>query len=331
MKRSTMKNIRKYLLLSILGITAISCEKEELPVAPVDRGGVKEAQVEMGNNYENQVWVDFETGEVVGSQNRYIWDIAFEGSGENGFVYLNGAKLVRAALSDKSWSETTSSTGLTFNIDASSGNTDSLAIGNWQSHKKIIVLDKGYTEKGGLAGYAKLEITSLSGGKYTFRYADLNGANEVNTTVNTDADYNTLMFSLTDNKVLTNQPKKNEYDLFFTQYATFLYESGSTVPVNYLVNGALINPVNVQALYLKDGVFADITEETLNTVTLSNQQDAIGYDWKTYNFDAGTYLVDTKKVFLVKDRKGFYYKMHFVDFYNSKGEKGAPKMEYQKL
>src|SRR5690606_23429327 len=127
-----------------------------------------------------------------------------------------------------------------------SGNTDSLAIGNWQAHKKIIVLDKGFTAEGRPAGYAKLEIISLSGGKYTFRYADLNGSNEVSSTVNTDANYNNLMFSLVDNKVLTNQPKKNEYDLFFTQYVTILYESGSTVPVNYLVNGALINPTNVQ-------------------------------------------------------------------------------------
>jgi hypothetical protein len=309
----------------------ISCEKEELPISPVDRGGVKSFQVEMGNNYENQIWVDFESGEVVASQNRFIWDIAFEGSGENGFVYLNGGKMAKAALSDLSWEQTTSKTGLNFQIDISNGDTDSLAIGDWQKHKKVIVIDLGYKESGTNAGFLKLQMLSLENGVYKFRYASLDGSNEKQAQVNIDADYNTLMFSFAENKTVGNQPQKNEYDLFFTQYSTHLYENGSTVPVDYLVNGALINPTNVTALYLKEETFENITEEIILKLELSTKLDAIGYDWKAYNFDSGVYQVDTKKAFVLKDRKGFVYKFHFIDFYNNSGQKGAPKVEYQKL
>lgn len=331
MKTTLIQHIRRIFIFLIGGLVFAACEKEELPIPPVDRGGVKTFQAEMGNNYENQLWIDIESGEIISSQNRYTWDIAFEGSGENGFVFLNGAKMVRAALSDKSWEETTASTGLTFSIDASNGRTDSLVIGDWKSHKKIIVIDKGYTAEGRPAGYVKLELISLTGGKYTFRYANLNGSSEQAQEISVNADYNTLMYSFDEHKLLNHQPKKNEYDLFFTQYATHLYETGSTTPTDYLVNGALLNPTNVLALYLPEESFENVTEDILSSVTLSNQQDAIGYDWKSYNFDTGTYVVNSKKTFLVQDRKGFVYKMHFIDFYNNKGEKGTPTVEYQKL
>lgn len=325
------QSIRTSFIILLAGLIFAACEKEELPIPPVDRGGVKTLQVEMGNYYENQLWVDIESGQIVGSQNRYSWDIAFEGSGENGFVFLNGAKLVRAALSDKPWEETISYAGLIFSIDASNGRTDSLAIGEWQSHKKIIVIDKGYTAEGRPAGYAKLELISLTEGKYTFRYANLDGSNERVQEISVNADYNTLMYSFEEHKLLNHPPKKGEYDLFFTQYVTHLYETGSTTPTDYLVNGVLLNPANVQALYLTGELFENVTEDILSSVTLTNQQDAIGYDWKIYNFDTGTYVVDNKKTYLVQDRKGFLYKMHFVDFYNNKGEKGTPTVEYQKL
>jgi hypothetical protein len=87
----------------------------------------------------------------------------------------------------------------------------------------------------------------------------------------------------------------------------------------------------VTALYLKEETFENITEEIILKLELSTKLDAIGYDWKAYNFDSGVYQVDTKKAFVLKDRKGFVYKFHFIDFYNNSGQKGAPKVEYQKL
>lgn len=330
-----MKNKILYLfpqvfMFSLICGFLISCEKEELPITPKDRGGVKTFQVELGNNYEQQIWVDFESGEVVAQQNRYSWDIAFEGSGEHGWVFLNGAKLVRAAYSSQTWENTTSANGLDFKIDVSSGNTDSLAIGDWKSQQKIIVIDKGYTEKGLSAGYTKLQMISTNDGKYTFRYSDLNGANEKTVEVPMDEEYFSIMYSLVDHQILTHQPKINTYDVWFTQYATVLYEGGIS-PLNYLVNGALINTSKVEAQYLGENNFDEIDEKILQDIQWSKQQDIIGYDWKTYNFNTGIYDVDMKKVYLLKDRKGFYYKLHFIDFYTTSGEKGAPKVEYQKL
>jgi len=331
MMKLTVFKINRILLLFSAVLTLVACEKEELPIDPVDRGEVKTLQVEMGNTYGTQLWVDLESGSVVASQSRTSWDIAFEGSGENGFVFLNGAKFVKAALSDKSWEETKSTSGLQFNIDRSNGRTDSLAIGDWQKHRKIIVIDRGFDDNSALLGAVKMELISLENGVYTFRYAKLNGTEERTATVPVDSRYNMLMYSFTTHALVTNQPQKDQYDLFFSQYSTILYETGSTVPVDYLVNGVLLNPANVSGLYVKEYTFEQLTREIVESLTLSTDLDVIGYNWKAYNFDSGTYVVDPVKTYVVKNRKGFFYKLHFIDFYNTKGEKGAPKMEYQRL
>ena len=61
------------------------------------------------------------------------------------------------------------------------------------------------------------------------------------------------------------------------------------------------------------------------------EQDFIGFDWKSYDFDQQLYMVDPQIVYIIKTPIGRYYKLHFIDFYNSMGEKGYPKFEIQEL
>jgi hypothetical protein len=59
--------------------------------------------------------------------------------------------------------------------------------------------------------------------------------------------------------------------------------------------------------------------------------DAIGYDWKTYDFTAGSYTVRTGLSYIIMDTHGYCYKFRFTGFYNKKGEKGYPVVELQQL
>ena len=56
-------------------------------------------------------------------------------------------------------------------------------------------------------------------------------------------------------------------------------------------------------------------------------RDAIGYDWKIYSFDEGTYIVDPSLVYVVQDGDGYFHKLHFIDFYSALGVVGCPRWE----
>ena len=49
------------------------------------------------------------------------------------------------------------------------------------------------------------------------------------------------------------------------------------------------------------------------------------------NFNTNAYSVNPKMNYILKVADGFYYKLHFLDFYNDQGIKGYPKFEFQKL
>jgi hypothetical protein len=59
--------------------------------------------------------------------------------------------------------------------------------------------------------------------------------------------------------------------------------------------------------------------------------DFIGYDWKYYDFETGSYTVDFSRSYIIRTRAGFYFKLRFAGFYNASGEKGYPVIEFQRL
>jgi len=95
----------------------------------------------------------------------------------------------------------------------------------------------------------------------------------------------------------------------------------------YLVMGAVMNFENTTAVKLYNTDFTSFTYSNALSQEFKTNIDAIGYDWKTYNFDNSTYTVDPKTIFVLKTQNGRYFKFHFLDFYDEFGVKGAPKME----
>ena len=88
---------------------------------------------------------------------------------------------------------------------------------------------------------------------------------------------------------------------------------------------------NVEVAIDTNNIFSSIEYNMLMTYNFSSLQDKIGYDWKSFDLDNQIYTIDSKKNYIIKDQKGFYYKMHFIDFYNNNGEKGFPLFEFQLL
>jgi hypothetical protein len=57
----------------------------------------------------------------------------------------------------------------------------------------------------------------------------------------------------------------------------------------------------------------------------------IGWDWKDYNFEDGSYVLLPDKNYVIKDKDGFFYKMRFINFYDLFGNKGNIAYELIRL
>ncbi len=283
--------------------------------------------VVMGSNYQNQIWFDLGTETIVKTGLRMDWDIALDSDAGENHIYVNASRLMKAAKSTQSFDQTTSANGLTFLADYNTLNPDSLAFSGWQVND-VYVVDLGYNEAGNGLGNIKLQITAFVDGVLSFRYAPLTGGTTIEGQMTKNSDFNSVSYSLLNHSALIVEPPKTDWDLVFTQYTYIFYEPGYTP---YLVTGVLGNSNGVEVAIDKTKDFAAITYDDVATYTFSSLPDVIGYDWKAYNFDLASYTIYSNINYIVKDVAGVYYKLHFIDFYDDNGLKGAPKFEMQRL
>jgi hypothetical protein len=313
------------------------CIGEEAPIAPYDRGSVERASVTMGSDYRYQIYYDLETGAVVRQNLVTDWDLALVCAPGDHHLILNSGKVMAAFDAGAvDFSSVTSVAGAAWRYDAPDGNLDSTAIGEWWEQRgdtivslgHVYVIDRGYDAAGKRVGYRKITITPAGPDAVRVRIASLDGSDEQVAEIAPDATRNLAAFSLTDGAVVDLEPPKEKWDLLFTRYTYLFYEPTFTP---YSVTGVLVNDGATSVALDTVTPFAEITTADIDRFTFTSARDGIGYAWKSYDLNAGTYTVNPGMVFLVKTSDGFYYKLHFVDFYNDKGEKGAPLFEYQKL
>jgi len=166
--------------------------------------------------------------------------------------------------------------------------------------------------------YKKLFIDELAGGIYTFRYADFDGTNLQQKTIDKSAYPNQTLayFSFATNNTVSVEPSTG-WDWVFTRYETTLYSSGAPMP--YTVTGILTNE-NVEAV-LADGI-NPTTVDHANYTTTTDSLTIIGHDWKTYDFTNG-WGVDADRVYFVKRADNSLYKIQFIDFQGSSTGQGT--------
>lgn len=320
------------ILAAIIVISSVffaSCEKKEIPVEPRLPGDVTINQVNMGSTYGDQIYYRLNDNSVVSINDRSIWDLSFESSDEGWHVLINSSKAMKLSFFEGAdFQDELTLANVTWIYDASTGNLDSTAIGDWRGTNGVYVIDRGYSTTGSLYGYKKFTVNDVNEQFFTIQFSDMNGDNNQIMEVQKNKNLNFTQFSF-ENGVAQVEPDKNEWDFLFTQYTYVFYEVDEIIP--YQVTGVLLNPNNVKALLVDTVSFEDIDLEFASSVTLKDQWDAIGYNWKNYNLDEGYYVVYYDQNYIIRDIEGIYYKLHFTDFYTESGEKGAPKFEFQKL
>ena len=303
-----------------------SCEKEELPVPAHDPGNIITSNVKMESNYRYQLFFDLETNTMIQQNLETTWDLGFETSETGNKVILNSAKYMKAAntLQDN-FTSINDTVGYSFNIDMPSGSLDSIAIGNWSTNN-VYIIDRGFNELGAHLGFSKIQFLAVNTTAFTIHFSNLDGTNAISMDILKDNNFNFTFLSLSGG-IVSVEPPKADWDISFTQYTHYFYNNQAT----YLVSGCLGNRNKVEIAQAFNKDFTALTLNDINNYTFSTNINTIGYDWKEYSFATGSYTVFSDKNYIIKSTEGKYYKLHFIDFYDSNGIKGTPTFEFQEL
>jgi len=320
------------LLLSIFLFSA--CEKIDRPYDLPLPGNVERAEITMGEDYETQVYFHFEDKKQY-SENVNEWELAFETAASSFLIRMNGGKQVQVFNTGSTdFSQSFTVNGISWRWDSPDGNPDSVVFREWInpatliSSNLVFLVDRGPDTAP--ERYKKVQVLSVDDKEYKMVFANPDGSGLINYSVPKDSSFNYTRFSFqAGGKLITTAPAKEKYDILFTRYRYIYYEF--IPPLPYSVNGVLINPYETSVAVDSVTSFENIDYNFAKTMTFRSDFDAIGFDWKAYNFTTAYYEVNSYKCYVLKDHKGVYYKFRFIDFYNSQGLKGSPEFEFQRL
>lgn len=310
-----MKQFYQFALVILFTITASFANANVL---------LENDSVTLGAGYANDVYYSFQNGEI-SSVERTNWDIGFYTLTWSAGVITNGAKGIELKLypsADISGWETVDTAGLStwpFLYNSTEywedGAFNRNALGHpdygWGVYNPIthdVVGDSIYILKLSDGSAKKFWITKKESiqNTYYFKFANLDGSDEIIKVLNcTDyADKNFVYYSLQTDEVLDREPNSDSWDILFTKYM------GISNGVPYPVTGAL-NNIDVPANRF-DEVGPDFMDWT--AAPMDSTKSPIGYDWKYFDMNAFTYVVEDSIAFFVQNKQEQVYKLVFEVF-----------------
>jgi hypothetical protein len=216
-------------------------------------GQLRADTVAIGPGYGLQSWYALSTGNQ-SNASKTEWDIAFDLSPQGSSILFNtvsGAMLWQYPHTDTSgWASLDTagfgSWGLRWNSDTSwsegafsrylhPSNPFDLGWGVYSTFTHYVTGDSLYVVQLANGSFKKLWIRQLASGAYTFRHADLSGANSLDRAItkSTYAGKKFVYYSLQNDVTLDREPLASDWDLLFTQYTAF-------IPAPYTVSGLLV-------------------------------------------------------------------------------------------
>lgn len=313
-----------------------SCQKEDVPVSLPQKGEAEYALVEMGVDYTDQLFFDLETNRVVHESKVNSWDLAFDASIDGYNIFMNGGNDVLVYNTHETdfrkVTKAPTAQSSEWMFDRPCGLGDSTAIGDWRAPNGlaineiyIVKLNETYNEK----NLKKIRMVVVDGSRYVMEYADIDEEITHTITIPKDDNYNYSYFSFSaGGQIVQPDPPKTAWDIVFTRYRFIYYDLDD---FKYLVSGVLTNPYSTTTAADSINKFNEINETNAMKQSYTNHRDVIGFDWKNYNFTTEHYDMVPNKNYIIKNRLGHYWKLHFLDYYNQQGIKGSPSFEFQRV
>lgn len=268
-----------------------------------------EVIVSTGAGYADEVYYSFQDS-VIKTSPRTDWDIAFTsqtmsvsvlantGAGLMLYTYPNGTINDWASVDttgmewDPMYNSIESWESGAFNVNVAADDVFDYGWGQYNMTNHFITGDSLYIVALSDTVFKKFAIIEKDApnNKFVFKYADLDGASEVQDTIEAN-DYSTsfIHYSFTTGEVVDQEPD-TRWQLLFTRYFDY------NIP--YYVTGVLANSgVSIQEVSgVSQSEFEDYDMELFSD-TISQ----IGSDWKSFNMGTFQYDIADDVVYFVQD------------------------------
>jgi len=322
-----MREAIKWSIYIGIAMLSFSCEKSEIPLdyqAPQVSMEEFSEQVVMGSDYRYRLYYDLETDSIVAFHEKKDWDLAFSSEGPDR-LRLNTSKFMSVYRTNSlDISTLTAFQGNGPLYDTSDGSEDGTAIGDIELGR-VFIVDRGYDAVGNSQGFLRFCVSAINASSYTIRYGNLGQSTYTEMEVPRDPAVNQVMFSFTTGLQFL-EPPKEAWDLVFTHYTYYFVAE----ELQYLVSGALLNPYQTSSTRVNDVSFEAMDTESSAAYPLVFAADVIGYDWKIFDLDNGTYTV-LDNLYLIRTSEGHLFKLNFTGFYDGLGNQGSPTFRAQEL
>ncbi|MDP6909105.1 MAG: HmuY family protein, partial [Flavobacteriales bacterium] len=314
-----MKTIQKSILIGLLALPFLVVGQET------------DVTVSMQAMYTQQVFYSLDSGEVRSVSNEN-WDLAFSmyGQGAAGSaILINEATtyLFEAPNDTSDWAtldtagisnwitplnSDTSWTNGAFNTTRGAESGLDLGWGILNPTNNYWTFgDSLYVVQLSDGSWKKLWIESLKTGVWNFRYADLDGNNDVSVAINKvdHPNRNFIYYSLENGALVDREPDNTTWDLTFAKHRDFISYAGMEVSVTGVFNNRNVwsAKANVNDLSEALAVTAPQTEFTQNVIN-------IGREWKDYDSGSGWAVYDTIAYFVYDEDSTDFYKLIFTGF-----------------
>lgn len=324
--RATNFKLTNAIWLIVIAISCIKCTPPEIAVEAHKPGLVTQSRVNLGEHYNQVIWFDLTENQAVKTVDKYLWHLQI--SNNSKAIFLNGAIGMQGYKTNlKSVEESADLSSIELDIDRPSLHVDSLLFSAFNVPSAIYYLDLGYNNQGESLGSVYCQILDSTDTSIEIAYR-LSNSNQVEfETIELDAQRKTA-FSFFTKASFIIEPEYTDWQLCFTGYMhAFLNPN-----VNYLVNGVLVNTRIAEVANYLTLPFDSVTIHNAFELEFNQNANAIGYDWKYYNFSTSSYEVHSNRVYVIHNKLlNSYYKLRFLDFYDESGKKGSPLFEYQQL
>jgi hypothetical protein len=281
--------------------------------------------ITMGAGYANEVYFKLPNTPVK-TEPIKNWELAFRIGTQNSSIFINSENsvvLYNAPVDTSEWL-TLDTTGLqswqvlynsdtSWEVGAFDRNTQQFPDFGWGDYDFTTHIIHGdslfvlYSMASGYPVYKKIWIVKKDFGVWTIRISDLDNSNDQVLTCNS-ADYterNFAYYSIVNNEWLDREPSNTSWDLVFTRYFA-LQPSMDYYPVTGVLQNTGV--LSAQA----SGV--DVSTSDYSSYEFISNISEIGYDWKYFDLNIFSYVMQDSLVYFIQGLDGGIYKIIFTAF-----------------
>ncbi len=304
------------------------CLRPDKPWKLPENGERLALEVALGSEYDTVAFVSLREGRVH-KVARAAWDLELVPTSSGYAVWLNAALYAWAVVTDSTqWASISDATVLTgWRCDL----PDTPAVAPLQAGDRVYLLldrDRGEIFYRGPARYAKLLFT-YENDRLAVKAWTLDNRLIGEWRYPRSAQRLYLALDRPGDTVSIRPPWP--FDLILTRYVHYYPDQPEAFRYYPVLGVLLAEGRRAAAVPVSLRSYEAFTYQDLSFITLQTRRDEIGFDWKRYDFNTGTYVIDFTRFYVVEVEDLAYYKLQFVDFYDASGRKGTVRFVYQPL